>query len=96
MSKYICNTCNKPKLPDSSALKVGDTVNFTVSVVGIKKTAFRSKSGKITHIDGDDCRIETKQGSVYVQKLENITPDDAPSPLTYIFGECKCAVSEVA
>jgi len=89
MSKYICEACNKPKPIDTSALQVGDEVNFTVQVIGRKSASFRSKAGVITAIDGDKCRVESK-GSAHILDRENLTPSDAPSPLTWIFGQCEC------
>lgn len=89
MSKYICDTCNKPKPIDTSALQVGDEVNFTVQSVGKKSASFRSKTGVITVIDGDNCCVETKR-EVHVVDRKSLTPSDAPSPLTWVFGECKC------
>lgn len=89
MSKYMCDTCNKPKLPDTSKLKVGDEVNFTVQSLGLKTASFRSKTGVITAIEGNNCCVETK-AAVHVLELDSLTPSDAPSPLTYIFGACEC------
>jgi len=89
MSKYICDTCNKPKPIDTSLLKVGDAVNFTVQSIGRKTAGFRSKTGVITAIEGDKCCVETK-GAVHVVDRDSLTPSDAPSPLTWIFGGCEC------
>lgn len=90
MSKYICSTCNKPKPIDTSALQVGDEVNFTVKTIGRNTANFRSKTGVIEAIEGDDCRVVSK-GKAHVVKRDSLTPSDAPSPLTWCFGECKCA-----
>ena len=95
MSKYICSTCNKPKPIDTSALQVGVKVNFTVQSLGRKSASFRTKTGVITIIDGDQCSVETK-GGVHVVDRRSLTPSDAPSPLTWIFGECKCQPAEAA
>lgn len=95
MSKYICETCNKPKPIDTSALQVGDEVNFTVQSVGKKSASFRSKTGVITDIKDGLCFIDVK-GVEHVSRLDSVTPSDAPSPLTWIFGECKCQPTEVA
>ncbi len=58
MSKYICDTCKKPKPIDTSALQVGDKVNFTVRSIGRSSASFKSKSGVIEAIDGDMCSVK--------------------------------------
>ena len=89
MSKYICDTCNKPKPIDTSALQIGDKVNFTVRSIGRSSASFKSKSGVIEAIEGDMCSV--KYGSnTRVIKRDALTPHDAPSPLTWIFGGCEC------
>jgi hypothetical protein len=97
MAKYFCDTCNKPQRIDPTTLQVGDEVNFTVSTIGRSKASFKSRAGTITAIYGDKCSIETGRGknkTIIVRSLSELTPSDAPSPLTYAFGECKCGQGE--
>lgn len=89
MSKYICEACNKPKPIDTDALQIGDEVNFTIEQIGMRSTKFISKKGVIGDAYGDICRVDTKARS-YTVKRESLTPSDAPSPLTWCFGECEC------
>lgn len=91
--KYFCDKCDKPQRIDPTTLKVGDEVNFTVSTIGRSTASFKSRTGKITVIEGVNCCVETKT-KVHVLPLNELTPSDAPSPLTYAFGECKCVQGE--
>lgn len=90
MTNWNCEMCSKPKLPDPKALKIGDEVNFTVKSIGRNTASFQSKTGEIIDFDGDEAFIETKAGRVVRRPRESLTPSDAPSPLTYIFGYCQC------
>lgn len=94
MSKYICEKCNKPKPIDTDALQVGDKVKFTVKLIGRKSVEYKTRTGVITEIDGDFCSIESN-GDIRVVKRGELTPSDAPSPMTWILGECECEVSNV-
>ena len=89
MSKYICDTCNKPKPIDTSALQVGDKVNFTVQSIGRSSSSFKSKSGVIEAIEGDMCSVKYGSNTRVINR-DALTPHDAPSPLTWIFGGCEC------
>ena len=93
MSKYICEACNKPKPIDTSALQVGDNVEFHVQVIGLNSTSTRSKTGVITAIDGDTCRIDSN-GATHIMSRDGLTPSDAADLLAYIFGQCECQPAE--
>lgn len=87
--KWKCNVCKYPKLPNPNDLKVGDTVNYTVQIKAKNTVRMSSKSAVIKSIHGDEVILYSK-GKFISSDIQSLTPEDAPSPLTYIFGACKC------
>ncbi|MTD32442.1 hypothetical protein [Paludibacterium denitrificans] len=92
MSDYRCPKCEKFKKPDLSQIGIGSMVSFTVATKPSSKTMrFSSKTGVVTAVNGDALTIKVKRGGTYVEQRQDVTPEGAPSALTYAFcGTCEC------
>lgn len=91
---YRCKSCDKYIPVDRSNIKVGDEVSFTTTYETSNSARFSSKTGKVIDIAGDICEVVVKKKS-YFKNIRDVSPDDAPNPLTYaLFGLCKCSKEE--
>ncbi len=96
--KYRCEVCNKFIRPDEFDIYVGDKVNFQISVTKIsaKRTSVKvsSRTGKILSINAEMAEVAARGNTLNIP-LDQLTPIDAPSPLTYAFcGTCECGKAE--
>lgn len=96
--KYRCEVCNKFIRPDVFDISVGDKVNFQLSVT---KCSANGMSVKVSSRTGKVLSINTGLAEVFAMgntlriPLEQLTPIDAPNPLTYAFcGTCECSKSD--
>ncbi len=92
--EYRCESCKKYIPADHSIIKVGDSVRFTTTYQTTNSARYSSKTGKVIAIANGVCEIVIKKKS-YFKNIKAVTPDDAPSPLTYaLFGTCICTKEE--
>ena len=95
---YRCEICSKFIRPDEFDISVGDKVNFQLSVTkcSAKRTSVKvsSRTGKVLSINAETAEVVAR-GNTFRIPLEQLTPIDAPSPLTYAFcGTCECGKAE--
>ena len=91
MSNYSCPTCDKKIPVDRSQIKTGDKVNFCKTTSNSSSAYFSSKEGVVSDRTGDVVIVLSKKQSIPMH-IDDVTPADAPSPLTYAFvGICECA-----
>ena len=91
---YRCDNCKKYIPIDHSKINVGDEVSFTTTYQTSNSARFSSKTGKVIGIEGDICEVVVKKKN-YFKNIRDVSPDDAPNPLTYaLFGLCKCSKEE--
>ncbi len=96
--KYRCEVCNKFIRPDEFDISVGDKVNFQLSVT---KCSAKGMSVKVSSRTGTVLSLNSGLAEVFARgntlriPLDQLTPIDAPSPLTYAFcGTCECIKSD--
>lgn len=90
MSKYLCPTCDKFIPADKAAIKPGDKVKFSKSVSKGQRIRITSVTGIVQSADADTCKVRYR-GEVLLIPRSQLSPDDAPNPLTYAFcGTCEC------
>lgn len=91
MKNYNCPTCGKIIPVDRLAIKAGDEVTFCKVTNNARSTRFSSKEGVVSDRTGDVVIVTHKKQSIPMH-ISDVTPSDAPSPLTYAFcGTCECA-----
>lgn len=92
MKNYNCPTCNKIIPVDRSSIKAGDKVSFCKVTAHSRSARYSSKEGVITERDGDIVSVKYRRESL-VFNINDVTPADAPNPLTYAFcGTCECGL----
>lgn len=92
MRNYNCPTCKKIIPADRSLIKAGDRVSFCKVTGNSRSTRFSSKEGVVTERTGDIVSVKYRKESL-VFNIKDVSPADAPSPLTYAFsGTCECGL----
>lgn len=90
MSDYDCNTCGKKRRPDPSQIQEGDKVSFVTSTQRGRSIRISTKEGKVLQVLDETLSIESRKKLYRVNKAA-VTPQGAPSPLTYaLCGTCDC------
>lgn len=96
MSEYRCKTCDKFIPVDQAAIKPGDKVNFTKTVVNGQRIRMTCVTGIVQAADKDTLKVMYR-GKTMVIPRNGASPTDAPNPLTYAFGgTCECLTQEEA
>lgn len=92
MTVYRCTTCEKFKRPDRSAIKEGDKVNFVKSTQRGRSVRMSTRTGRVLQVLDETVTVAYR-GTCYRLNKEGVTPEDAPSQLTYaLAGTCECSV----
>ncbi|HAV4522300.1 hypothetical protein [Acinetobacter baumannii] len=90
MKKYKCPSCKKMIPVDSSEIKAGDEVSFCKVMQTSKSARFSSREGIVECREGDVVLVKYRK-EIIPLNIKDVSPVDAPSPLTYAFvGTCEC------
>ncbi|WPP56301.1 hypothetical protein SOI69_03255 [Acinetobacter pittii] len=90
MKDYNCPACKKMIPVDRADIKAGDEVSFCKVTQTSKSARFSSKEGIVECREGDVVLVKHRK-EIIPLNINDVTPADAPSPLTYAFvGTCEC------
>ncbi|MDC4973707.1 hypothetical protein OHW13_17600 [Acinetobacter baumannii] len=94
MKNYKCPTCNKVIPVDHSEIKAGDKVSFCRVTQSSKSARFSSREGIVDCREGDVVLVKYRK-EIIPLNIKDVSPVDAPSPLTYAFvGTCEYKEAE--
>lgn len=106
--KYTCPQCGKLRPYNPDDYKVGDTVYVNQTRMTSSRSANRARislsaagyDGIIEEIKPDGKAVIRRGlkgcGKLHTVAIADLTPDDAPSVLTYVLlGQCKCNNSQL-
>ena len=86
-----CPKCEMFLPIDRSKIAVGDQVSFMASSSRGRSVKFSGKKGVVEAIQPDDVILIKYRGEIYTRAREDVSPADAPTPLTMAFiGVCQC------
>ncbi|MFY1367035.1 hypothetical protein ACORPH_15995, partial [Acinetobacter baumannii] len=84
MKDYNCPTCKKMIPVDRSKIKAGDEVSFCRVTQSSKSARFSSREGVVDCREGDVVLVKYRK-EIIPLNIKDVSPVDAPSPLTYAF-----------
>lgn len=86
-----CPVCEKFLPVDRSKIAIGDQVSFMASTAQGLSFKFSGKKGVVEAIQPEDVILIKYRGEIYSRAREDVSPADAPTPLTMAFiGVCQC------